>query len=146
MLNYYSVNKYCAYHDNVISQSLHIYTAISSSKFASFVYIQQLKFSLINLRPNQHYVAVYEKESSIHRYRFALLSVSDIQVFRILDIWNSREICFFLILIIIIYPKFRNGTEKNGTREAINIPLGTKPHDFLKFCASTSTTLLNVAP
>jgi len=51
MLNYYSVYKYCACHDELISQSLHIYTAISSSKFASFYYIQQLKLALINIRP-----------------------------------------------------------------------------------------------
>ena len=61
---------------------------------------------------------------------FSLLSVSDIHVSRILDIWNSREISFFLMLVIIISPKFLNGTEKNGIRQAVNILSGTNSRDL----------------
>jgi hypothetical protein len=45
---------------------------------------------------------------------FTLLPVSAIHVFRILDIWNSKEMSFFLMLVIIISPKFLNGTKKMG--------------------------------
>jgi len=82
----------------------------------------------------------------MHIYRFPLLSVSDIHLFRILYVWNSRGICFFLMLVIIISPKFINGTEKIGIREVINILSGTMLRDFLKFCARSSMALLNVAP
>jgi len=64
---------------------------------------------------------------------FTLLSVSDIHVLGILDFWNSREISFFIMLVIINSPKFLNGTEKNWIRQAINILSGTKSVDFLKF-------------
>jgi len=58
----------------------------------------------------------------------------------------AEKFIFFLMLVIIISPKFLNGTEKNWIREAFNILSGTKLCYFLKFFARSSMILLKVFP